>query len=141
MMPMCQIRRVIFLNLGWLASSFSLLYCLLLFDADWDLFSWSPKCNLLTVGLLVIIVALEIGAWYLARASRDQASRVVSLLVCLVLGGMGAAYLFPPDTQGFFFTRLPSPFWFRGGLTVLAFIPGIWWMWWTWRRLTEARQD
>jgi hypothetical protein len=129
-------KRVIMLIIGWLAAGITLLYGLLRFDFHWDFFGWGvhPKWDSETITDIFVIFTAETGIWFLAKASRDRASRVVSLLVCLFLAGLAVVYFYydgqPAKSHGDFglYSR-PSPLWYRGGLTFLMCLPSVFWVW------------
>ncbi|HSY74325.1 MAG TPA: hypothetical protein VK810_02555 [Dongiaceae bacterium] len=119
-----------------------------------------PMWDLETIIDALIILAAETGICLLAKASRDRANRVVSLLVCLFLAGLGIFCLFPEQRHATFVssdTRFgtivgealtarfnsepPSPIWFRGGLTLLLCVPSIFWIWRARRHFVQERDS
>ena len=134
-----KIIRAVLLVIGWLAASYTLFVCIFGLNWDWNFLWWSPKWSLgVIVELSGILIALT-AIWFLAKASRDNASCAISLLVCVVLAWDAVVYA-APESCGFL-RRHPSPFWFRGGLTLLLCAPGIFWVGWTWRHLTQKRSQ
>lgn len=127
------IGRVILLLIGWLAASCVLLYSMLCLDMNWNFFSFSPRWNWAVPGQIVGIVGSLAAIWFLAKASRDRAGRVGSLLVCLLLTG-GAVFYFFHAARGILGGARDIPIWYRGSLTLLFCLPGIFWIWWERRR-------
>ena len=127
------------LIVGWLAAGFMLLCGVMGFALGWDFLSFHPRWDVGTIFDALIILVTETGIWFLAGAGRSRASRVVSLLVCLFLAGWGLLVVYPEEVRGVFGSREPSPFWFRGGLTLLLWAPGIFWMRWERRYLVRER--
>ena len=126
-----QIIRSIALIIGWLAGGLLLFYDLVFLDFDWNFFSFHAKWDREVFFEVFIILVTETGLWFLAKTSRDRGSRVVSLLVCLFLAGIGL----------FSVLSSPGPFWYRGGMTCLFCLPGIFWAWWELRRFAHERDS
>ena len=118
-----KVKRVIMLIarttmsiIGWLTAGITLLYGLLCLDFHWNFLSLHPKWDLGTITDVVLIFAAETGIWFLAKLSRDKASRVVSLLACLVLVGLAVVYFYydgqPTKSNGIFgpYFQPPDPF-------------------------------
>jgi hypothetical protein len=135
-----KIIRAIMLVIGWLAASFALAYSVFRWDLDWNFFSFSPGWNLeLIWAMLGILVALT-AFWFLMKASRDKASRVGSLLVCMLFAGLALMALRPePPVNGFLGRSEPSPIWFRGVLSLVLCVPGAFWFWWMRQHLARKR--
>jgi len=143
--------RAIALIISWLVVGYALVYATIGLEFHWNFFNFHEKLDAETVKDIAIILATGVGFWFLAKASRDMASRVVSLLVCLLLAGFAICAIFPPEplTQAHvspghssdpamgafvslmldntFSRHAPSPLWYRGSLTLLFFVPGILW--------------
>jgi hypothetical protein len=124
-------KRTIMLVIGWLAACFILFAALMQIDFILNLFSWRPykwdwRIPISGVGVLASITAI----WFLAKATRDRVSRVVSLLVCLVLVWIAIHFLpaEPIDHSGYLGRSEPSPLWFRGSMAVLMALPGVIWL-------------
>jgi hypothetical protein len=165
-----KIIRAIMLGIGWLAAGNILLYGVVGWDFDWNLFHFSPRWHLgVVVEMSVIPVALT-SMWFLAKASRDKTNRVTALLFCVLLAAC-AVFGLPPEKitaqpvpapnfaqmtgeqaltslmhyrvdcalSSVFSRSEPSPFWFRGGLTLLMCVPSVFWLWWTFGRLVQKR--
>lgn len=136
-------KRAIMLIIGWLAAGVTLLYGQFRLDFHWDFFGWGlhPVWDSETITDVLVIFAAETGIWFLAKASRDRASRVVSLLACLFLVGLAVVnYYHEAHPRGVFGgLREPDPFWYRGGLTLLLCLPGVFWVWWTRRHIVQDR--
>jgi hypothetical protein len=130
-----KILRAIMLVIGWLAASYALAYSVALWEFNWNfLFGFSIQWNLDFIwDMLGILVALT-AFWFLAKASRDKASRAGSLLVCVLFAGRALMVLCPePLKEGFG----PSPIWFRGALSLVLCVPGAFWFWWMRRHLAQ----
>jgi hypothetical protein len=126
-----QIIRSITLIIGWLVAGF-LLFCGVVFlDLDWNLFSFHVRWDGEAFFEVLIILVTEIGVWFLAKTSRDRGSRVVSLLICLFLAGIGL----------FSAVSTASPFWYRGGMACLFCLPSIFWARWELQRFAQERDS
>lgn len=138
-----QIIRSIALIIGWLVAGRLLLFGLFSLDIKWNLFSFHPKWNREAFFSVLIILVAETGLWFLAKISRDRGSRIVSLLACLFLAGLGLFEALPPEplSGGFMGRSMPSPFWYRGGMTCLGCLPSIFWAWWELRRFVQERDS
>jgi hypothetical protein len=82
--------------------------------------------------------------WFLAKASRDLASQITSLFVCMFLVGNAVAnyyYAAQPSCGIFGGIREPDPLWYRIGLTFLPCLPMVFWIWWTRRHRTQKRNS
>jgi hypothetical protein len=137
-----KMKRAIMLIIGWLAAGVTLLYGMFRFELNWNFFYFHPKWDLETIADVLIILVAETGIWLLAKASRDRASRVVSLLVCVFLAGLAVAFYYYDGLprKGIFGGPVePPPFWFRGGLALLMCLPGVFWILWTRRHLAQQR--
>jgi hypothetical protein len=137
-------KRSFMLIVGWLAACFILVAGL--FRAEWvlNLFNWNPESwdwsiPVSAAGVLVGITAV----WFLAKASRDSASRVASLLVCFFLVWLAIQVLpaEPLDHSGFLGRSESSPLWYRSGLALLLCVPVIFWSWWERRRAVQMRHS
>lgn len=131
-------KRAILLIIGWLAAIATLFYAVEGLDFHWNFLDWSPAWDFGTIAMFLGILVAVATIWFLAKASRDKASRAVSLLACLLVAGLAVAW-FPAEAtgQGFLARTQPSPFWFRGGRVLLLCVPGVFWCWWTRRHLTQ----
>jgi hypothetical protein len=135
-----KIIRAIMLVIGWLAASCALAYSVALWELDWNFFWFSPKWDLgLIYAMLGVLVALT-AIWFLAKASRDKANCVVSLLLCLLLAGIAVWGLHQDEhATGIMGGHYEIPLWYRGGRTLLLCVPGVFWVWWTRRHLAQKR--
>lgn len=138
-------KQKLTLIVGWLAACFLLFAALFLIDWELNLWDWDPdwdwRISILGTGVLTSITAI----WFLARATRDRLSLIISLILCLALLLYGIGILPPEEVttvsksgwDGFFANllarRSPSPFWFRGGIAVLTELPAVFWLAWTLR--------
>lgn len=159
------IIRAILLAIGWLVAGCMLTYGIAGWDLDWNLFHFSPRWKMgVVVELLGILVAL-FAMWFLARASRDKMSRVLSMLVCVYLGWFSIQALQPEKiksipipvvdsktTDGqavaaYMKYRIesalsrsqPSPFWYRGSQMLALALPAIFLVGWILRDLARNR--
>jgi hypothetical protein len=126
--------RSIFLCIGWLATGAAFAYLAVAFAIHWALIGFSPKYDLESLGLGVGALLLLIGFAFLARASGDWGSQVVSFVVCLALMAL-ARFALQPDVDNTFV--VPRPLWFRGGLAAVLSVPSVIWCWSlarTWRK-------
>jgi hypothetical protein len=130
---------------GWIVVGCALQYGLFGLDFSWNFMSFDPRWNLQTIVAMLIILVAEAGIWFLAKMSRDKASRIISLLICLYLAWFAIFHCFPAEQKndvhvhgdgygvgGFIAAMLrdrkPSPIWYRGGLGLLAMLPIILWI-------------
>ena len=133
-------KRSILLCLGWLVVTAGLAYAVVAWWVAWNLFSFKMDGDPMgLLGMAGILLALA-ACWFLARATRDRGSRIVSLVLCILVLGIGLMYLpAEPVTHGFLGRSAPSPIWFRGGLVLASAMPLVFWMRWPfrgWRRTT-----
>jgi hypothetical protein len=133
-------KRIIMMIVGWFAAIGTLVWLVLWLSLHWNFWDWSATWDrgtwLSFLGILIVIAAI----WFLAKASRDRASRAMSLLACILVAGF-AVSLFPAEKttgQGFLARTQPSPFWFREGRVLLLCVPGIIWFCWRRRRLAQS---
>lgn len=173
-----RIARTVGLMIGWLAAGLALFVVLFCLYLDWNFFNFDPEWTSKTTVAVLGIVVIEFAIMCLAKASRDWASRVISLIVSLCLVFFAFQEILPPEqiTQATYspgkitvttvspdktivatilgtcsdpvigarvadgFARhAPSPFWFRGALTLLCCAPGIFWTFWELRRVIQRR--
>ena len=138
-----QIIRSIALIIGWLAGGYLLSCAFFVLKMDWNLFWFRAKWNQETIFAVSMILMAETSFWFLAKTSRDRGSRVVSLLACLLLAGTGLFSALPPEplSGGWLGRSMPSPFWYRGGVTCLSCLPSLFWAWWELRRFAHERDS
>jgi hypothetical protein len=133
-----KIMRALLLVIGWLAAGFMLLYGVAGLDFGWSFFGFSPKWSLQSAPEMCMIFVALPSVWFLAMASRDKVSRVVSLLVCVFLAWLAVYFLHADeDKTGIFGGHYDVPLWYRGGRTLLLCVPGVFWVWWTRRHLGQ----
>ena len=160
------ILRTIGLIIGWLAAGCTLFDAMIGLEFHWNFFNFHEKWDMKTMQVITEIFAVVIGFWFLAKTSRDRASRIVSLLVCLFLAGFAVCNVLLPEAptqahmlghghssdpaagalislaiQRVLSRHAPSPLWYRGSLTLLFFAPGIFFAGWEWRRLVQRRSS
>src|SRR5580704_8579308 len=82
-----KIIRAFMLMIGWLAATGTLAYSVLMWDVDWNLFEFAPDWDLGFACAMLGVLAALTAIWFLARASRGNVNRGVSLLLCLLLAG------------------------------------------------------
>lgn len=116
------------MNLGSLLAALVLYLALLLLDVEWNLCTWRFRLSLDIATLLAVMVGALVATWYLAGASRDSATRLISMFECLTLLAL-AIYAFPsePLSTGLFARLAPSPFWYRGGRVAIMALPVVFW--------------
>jgi len=137
-------KRVILLVVGWM-TALGLFGCGIgMLEIGWNLFDFSPHLNLGTIGVALVVTGALVAVWFLAKASRDRVTLVVSILACGALALLGILCLPAEqvDTKRFlFFGRTqPSPLWFRAGRAALLCLPGIICLWWRLIRRYFAHQ-
>jgi len=135
-----RIRRAILLIIGWLAAGCALLYSMLCLDINWNFFSFSPRWDSAVPGQIVGIVGALAAFWFLAKVSRDRTSRAGSLLICLLLTGIAVLYFFHVE-RGILAGQREIPIRYRGGLTLLLCLPGVFRVWWGRRHIAEERDS
>lgn len=133
-----KIMRTVLLIIGWLAAVWALFYGVFIWEFNWNFFQFSPQWNLaVMVGLSGILAALT-AMWFLAKANSDKATHVVSLLLCVLLAGIAVCALHADESaRGIIGGHYEVPFWYRAGRTLVLWLPGAFWAWWTWRHLTQ----
>jgi hypothetical protein len=126
--------RMLLTIAGWFTAGYALISAMVGFELHWNFFNWSPKLDLKTFTDGLMLLAIIVGIWFLAQATRDRVSRVVSLLVCLLLVAFAFIYVLPaePMTGGFLGRTMPSPLWYRGGCSGLLCLPGALWLFKVW---------
>jgi hypothetical protein len=123
--------RILTIVAGWLATTYALVYAMMKLELHWNFFDWSPEWDGRALLYGMSILAILVCVWFLANATRDRVSRVVSVLVCLLLLGFAIVYVLPAEhlTAGFMLRRtMPSPLWYRGGCSMLLCLPGVFWL-------------
>ncbi|MBN2328250.1 MAG: hypothetical protein JXR73_13970 [Candidatus Omnitrophica bacterium] len=123
--------RILMLNIGWIASGGLLYLALGYLGVSLNLFTWDFNPNGLTYASGFFTLAALAGIWFLARNTRDNITRTISLIICLTLLGIAVVYVLPPEKtgRGWFERKISSPFWFRGGCTFLYSLPILFWSW------------
>jgi hypothetical protein len=136
-----KIIRAIMLVIGWLAASCALAYSVVLWEFDWNFLvfypEWDLKAILAMLGILVALTAI----WFLAKASRDKANCVVSLLLCVLLAGFAVCCLHGDNDPSIMGGNKEVPLWYWGGRTFLLCVPGVFWVWWPRRHLAQKRSQ
>jgi hypothetical protein len=161
------ILRPIGLIIGWLVAGGALFHAMISLEFHWNLFNFHEKWDAETMEVIAEMLVVGIGFWFLAKTSRDRAGRIVSLLVCLFLAGFAICGILPPEAltqqahitgsghssdpaagalislmiQSALSRHAPSPFWYRGSLTLLFFVPGIFCAWREWRHIIRKRNS
>ncbi|MGA2280807.1 MAG: hypothetical protein ABSG80_10955 [Verrucomicrobiota bacterium] len=128
-----KITRIMII-VGWLAASYALFNVIFRLDFHWNFFNWLPKWDVKAALDGISILAILVCIWFLAKATRDRVSQIVSVLVCLLLAGFAVVYVFPtePLTGGFLGRTIPSPLWYRGCISLLLCLPSVFWLWKVW---------
>ena len=129
---MGDVKRSVLLSLGWLLAGALLFLCLILIDFAWSFLSFNPRLDPLSSLALSGIVASLVGCGRLAKATKDHPSLIVSLITCLLLLVLGATG-FPRELIAFLLEGNPVPdvLWFRSGLALVALLPLIFWLRWS----------
>ena len=134
-----SVMRAVLLIIGWIAASCALLYGVLLWELDWNLFRFHPEWNVQLIRAMVGILVGLTASWFLAKASLDRATWVVSLLLCVLVAALAVSGLHADESAtGVFGGHIEIPFWYRGGRTLLLCLPSVFWVWWTRRRASAA---
>jgi hypothetical protein len=121
--------RSLLLSVGWLTAGAAQYGSLLLLDVYWNLVRWHPAWDAAAWALIAGNLAAEVSIAALARVSRDRVSRVVSVILCSFLLGLGAWACAPePLRTGLFERESPSPLWYRGGRLVAMGLPLVIWI-------------
>jgi len=135
-----KILPVITLVLGWPAAVCTLLYAIITLAFNWNFFSFSPQLNPAFFAEMTGALAANIAIWFLARASRDMASRAISMLLCVILVEFALAWLREDQhATGFFGGSREVPIWYQGIRTLWLCAPSLLWIGWTMRHLTRRR--
>jgi hypothetical protein len=123
-------KRALFFTLGWFMASLALYVSLLLLDVYWNLVSWHPRLDWTVLTLMAWTFAATLSLGLLARFTRDKASQVISVSICVLLLSLGA-YAFPPEplSAGLFGRVASSPLWYRGGRLLVMGLPLVLWAW------------
>lgn len=126
--------RAIKLVTGWVAASCALCVSVGLWNIDWDFFAFYPHWSLKTILAMLGMLGALVAMWFLTKASRDKANRVISLLLCVILAGIAVALLRADVGSGANFLGYSTyvPYWYRAIRTLPMCVPGIFWVWWTW---------
>lgn len=157
--------RTIGLIIGWLAAGYALFDATMGLEFHWNFFNFHEKWDAKTMRVLAQFIAVGVGFWFLAKTGSDRVSRGVSLLICLCLAGFAICAFLPAEAltqahmrpghssdsaagalislaiENVFSRHAPSPLWYRGGLTLLFFVPGIFWAWREWQRQIRKRNS
>lgn len=122
------------LIIGWLAACFVLFAALMAIYFSKNFFDWQPNWDWRTSIFGICVLASITATWFLARATRDWFSLIVSSILCLALAGF-AFYILPAeqidkvkdtDLVGNIFPRhSASPLWFRGGIAAFMALPAV----------------
>ena len=121
-------KRTVFLIAGWVLLAVALYLPLLLLDVYWNIVTWRPEWDGTALFLLVWIGAAAAGCYWMARASRDRLTRVVSLLICMALLALGVYVCrAEPMSFGMFGRETSSPWWYRAGRLLVLGTPALLW--------------
>jgi hypothetical protein len=135
-----KIIRAIVLVFGWLAASCALAYSVVFWDFDWNFWSFSPEWNLKLIWAMLGVLVADAAIWFLAKASREKASRAVSLMFCVILAGFAVVWLRADErATGVFGGAREVPLWWRGWRTLLLCVPSVFWVWWRRRHSAQKR--
>ena len=128
---------------GWIFASVVLYAAVLGLELHWNFFDWLPRLDLIACGLMMAALLALTVFGLLARSPRDRVVRVVALVLCLALLGLGV-YVLPAEAkgEGLFARQMPSPWWYRGGRLLVMCCPLILWVSATFRlRAKDARTN
>jgi hypothetical protein len=129
--------RALLLSAGWLGAVTSLWLCLLVLDIYLDLVSWHPRWDETVALILGCTLTALFGIGFLARTTRERPVRIMSLMLCVFLVGLGI-YAFPsePLSTELFGRVEASPGWYRGTRVLVMALPLAFWCcpWWRERR-------
>ena len=125
-----KMKNAITMALGWFVACLVLFYAVLDVDFNWNFLTWNPELKAVVVRDILGIVACIVAAWFLARASHQKSSTVVSFILCLALVVIAAIWFLPESlsTSGFF--KHTSPLWYRSVRVLVMALPGIFWFVW-----------
>ena len=116
--------------LGWCLAAATLFSSALALEIRWNLFNWNPVCDIEAISLFVISGLALAGMWFLSCRTRDRASRIISLLICLLLLVYGCYTVFPeilsPNTLGG--RDRVSLSWYRIVRCLVFAVPTIFWL-------------
>jgi hypothetical protein len=90
------VKRTLLLILGWSAALFTLYVLYAGLQGLWNYFDWHPTWDTQVAFILVGMPVILVGIWFLARATKDKVSRIVSGIFCALttLPGIG---MFPAE--------------------------------------------
>jgi hypothetical protein len=116
------------LIVGWILTLVATYLVFLALELYWNFFGWFPQFDWKALGLMMALLAALAASWWLARASVDRVTKIVSLVGCVALVTMGA-YVLPeePKTEGLFSRQSPSPLWYRLGRLAVMGCPTVFW--------------
>ncbi len=111
---------------GWFLAVTGLWAPLVGLELYWNLFTWTPRTDAPAWALLLWVVVVLAGIWFLSRRTRDRYTRGVATLVCLALIAL-AIHTFPAERvrRGLLGRESPSPLWYRGGRVLVMTLPAL----------------
>ncbi len=119
-------KRAILASIGWCMAGGVLYGSVLALDLHWNLFTWAPELDWLSL-LLLCGVAIGTGlTWGAAKCSHSNLSRGTGILVSLFLAcaGLYAIRAEPLQLEGALPRKAASPVWYRVSRVVLMSLPG-----------------
>jgi len=132
-------KRAILASIGWCTAGGVLYGSVLALDLHWNLFTWAPEPDLISL-LLFCGVAIGTGlAWGVAKYSHSNLSRGIGMLFCLFLAcaGLYSTKAEPLQLEGALPRKAASPVWYRGSRAILMSLPGVF-LYCRWRRNKKA---
>lgn len=109
-------KRTAAASAGWIFSGTVLYLSLVALELQWNLFTWSPRLDYITLGALGAMALAWGCAWLSARNTRNRLTFALGSTVCVLLLGLGLYLLRPEplETGGLLPRTQSSPFWYRG---------------------------
>jgi len=125
-------KKDFFICILWLLVVAGLFYLALILTLSFNLFSWSPKYNLLGAILIIVTMVLMASVFILAKYTQSKIEIWFSLLVSLVLMIFGFFVIYELYSEtlsnGVFSRKKLSPHWFRISIFLVYLTPIISWL-------------
>ena len=124
-----MILSPIFRILGWILAATTLWICTVFLELHWNLFDWKPEYDIESAGAISICGLALAGMWFLSQHTRDRASQIFSLIICLVLFGFAFSMIFPEklSSNAFLGRDTVSPTWYRILRCCVSLLPAFFW--------------
>ncbi len=122
-------RRPILLSFAWIAASVAFYACFLFLELYWNLVTWRPRLDLISVLLVGAIIVLVCVFDWLANRIELRLSRVIAMLCSVALLALGI-YTFPrePLSEGLLGRQAASPLLYRSLRLVGLGLPAVCWL-------------